>query len=220
MSDSPLFAQADPLPDSLPLFPLPNAVAMPGCQLPLNVFEPRYINMVMDALGEHRLIGMVQPEGGQTNAGEPRVYTTGTAGRITHFHETDDKRLLIVLTGVCRFDIIDEMTIAKGYRRASIDWRRFQNDLNNPPNTELDRGYLIRELEIYLMQKKLETDWKTLEEVATPDLINRLICHLPFEVAERQLLIQSVNLEERMLNLLTLLRCEATDSRVASHRAH
>ena len=220
MSDKPFLTYQEQLPDSLPLFPLPNAVAMPGCQLPLNVFEPRYINMVLDALGEHRLIGMVQPDPSQTDSVEPRLYGTGTAGRITYFQETTDQRLMIVLTGVCRFDLRALTTTERGYRRAQVDWRRFQHDLSAPPLLEIDRAHLIRQLQIYFSQKKLETDWKILEEVATPDLINRLICLLPFEVAERQLLIQSVNLEERMMNLLTLLRYEGNDAHAASHRAH
>src|SRR5512137_1665098 len=94
----------DKLPASLPIFPLPHAVVMPGCQLPLNIFEPRYLNMVFDALGEQRLIGMVQPELSAYDEKAVALYKTGTAGRITFFNETNDGKLMVVLTGVCRFD--------------------------------------------------------------------------------------------------------------------
>ncbi len=104
----------DNLPASLPIFPLPHAVAMPGCQLPLNIFEPRYLNMVFDALGEQRLIGMIQPEFSASDEKKPSLYKTGTAGRITFFNETSDGRLMVVLTGVSRFDIREEIPSTAG----------------------------------------------------------------------------------------------------------
>ncbi|CAG0947976.1 partial Lon protease 2, partial [Anaerolineae bacterium] len=128
MSAHPFSLPFDQLPASLPIFPLPHAVAMPGCQLPLNIFEPRYLKMVFDALGDQRLIGMVQPELSAADAKTLALYKTGTAGRITFFNETSDGRLLVVLTGVCRFDIVEEIPTTRGYRRALVDWSRFRCD--------------------------------------------------------------------------------------------
>jgi uncharacterized protein len=120
MKTNPWMLPFDKLPASIPIFPLPNAIVMPGCQLPLNIFEPRYLRMVLDAMAGERMIGMVQPDPASSK-GKVSVYRTGTAGRITFFNEIDDGRLMIVLTGVCRFDIQEEVPTVRGYRRAAAD---------------------------------------------------------------------------------------------------
>jgi hypothetical protein len=211
MSSHPFALPFDQLPSDLPVFPLPHAVAMPGCQLPLNIFEPRYLNMVFDALGEQRMIGMAQPEFAASGETSPTLYKTGTAGRITFFNETGDGRLMIVLTGVCRFDIQEEIPTARGYRRVRADWSRFAGDLEESAVTVAERG----QLRDYCAHKRLGIEWPALEDVGMGDLVNRLTCVLPLEIAERQLLVEAVTLNERLDLLTTLLRCETLEQPAA-----
>jgi Lon protease-like protein len=210
----------DKLPASLPIFPLPHAVVMPGCQLPLNIFEPCYLNMVFDALGEQRMIGMIQPELSASDEMALALYKTGTAGRITFFNETGDNRLMVVLTGVCRFNIIEEIPSAHGYRRVLADWSRYRCDTEADSVTEMERGFFLKQLRDYCEYKHLEIEWSVLEHVSMVDLINRLTCVLPLEVAERQLLIEAVTLPERMEILSMLLRCETLETTADASRRH
>ena len=113
------------LPDVLPVFPLANAVVLPGGYLPLNIFEPRYLNMVQDAMEGHRLVGMVQPRDDST---KPELYQVGCAGRVTRYYETQDGRLEIVLSGLCRFRIGEELSTTRGYRLIKPDWSEFEID--------------------------------------------------------------------------------------------
>jgi Lon protease-like protein len=210
------------LPTSLPLFPLANAVVMPGCQLPLNIFEPRYVNMVLDALSSGRMIGMVQPEPAPGGDRHTPLYRTGTAGRITFFTETPDGRLLIVLTGVCRFDIVEEIPTTRGYRRATVDWSRFRCDYEeaSSDSTAVDRQQLLHLLKTYFANKRLDTDWSAMDRLDTIELVNRLTCALPFEVVERQFLVESVSTEHRISSLMALLRCETLEGQGASTHRH
>ena len=207
-------------PVTLPLFPLPHAVVMPGCQLPLNIFEPRYLNLVFDALAEQRIIGMIQPELSVSDEKSLALYKTGTAGRITFFNETHDNRLMVVLTGVCRFDISEEIPTTRGYRRAQVDWSRYRCDTEEDTVSEMERGHFLQQLRGYCEYKRLDIEWPVLENVSMFDLINRLTCVLPLEVAERQLLIEAVTLPERLDILSMLLRCETLESTSDVSRRH
>lgn len=220
MSAHPFSLPFDQLPTSLPIFPLPHAVAMPGCQLPLNIFEPRYLNMVFDALGEQRLVGMVQPEFSTADEKTPTLYKTGTAGRITFFNETNDGRLMVVLTGVCRFDIKEEIPTTRGYRRVQADWSRFRHDGEDGTVSDTERGQFLQQLRDYCTFKQLDIEWPALENVGMEDLVNRLTCVLPMEVAERQLLVEAVTLPERLDILTTLLRCETLETSADASRRH
>jgi len=210
----------DDLPDSLPIFPLPHAVVMPGCQLPLNIFEPRYLNMIFDALAEQRMIGMIQPELAESDEKFLPLYKTGTAGRITFFNETNDNRLMVVLTGVCRFDIKEEIPTTRGYRRVMVDWSRYHGDTEEDSVTEIERGHFLQQLRDYCDYKHLDIEWPVLEHVTMVDLVNRLTCVLPLEVAERQLLIEAVTLPERLEILTMLLHCETLESTSDASRRH
>jgi len=141
-------------------------VVMPGTQLPLNIFEPRYLNMTLDALAAERMIGMVQPN--PTEQSRESVFSTGTAGRITQFMETNDGRLLVVLTGVCRFDIQEELATTRGYRRVVTDWSRFQADYEEQAASEIEHHAVIALLKPYFARKALETDWAQLENLELP----------------------------------------------------
>ena len=221
MSTPPSFTLPfDKLPASLLLFPMPHAVVMPGCQLPLNIFEPRYLNMVFDALAEQRLIGMVQPEITASDEKILALYKTGTAGRITFFNETNDNRLMVVLTGVCRFDIKEEVPTTRGYRRVLVDWSRFRGDTEEDSVSDMEHGHFLQQLRSYCEYKRLDIEWPVLEHVSMVDLINRLTCVLPLEVAERQLLIEAVTLPERLEILSMLLRCETLETTSDASRRH
>ncbi|MDD5033583.1 MAG: LON peptidase substrate-binding domain-containing protein [Methylococcaceae bacterium] len=207
------------LPASLPIFPLPNAVVMPDCQLALNIFEPRYLNMVFDALGADRMIGMVQPKPAvEGHAAD--LYRTGTAGRITFFNETNDGRLMLVLTGICRFDIQEEIPTTRGYRRVQSDWSRFHCDYEDCSIAETERNHFIQQLRHYFACKRLEIDGQGLENMAMADLINRIICFLPLEVVERQLLIEAVSVPERVATLTALFQYDTQDMPADATRRH
>ncbi|UZR30238.1 LON peptidase substrate-binding domain-containing protein [Methylococcus mesophilus] len=192
------------LPESLPMFPLPGAVVMPGCQLPLNIFEPRYLNMVFDALGADRMIGMVQPDPSASEE-DAAVCRTGTAGRITSFSETQDGRLIIVLTGICRFDVGEELAVTRGYRRVMARWGRFSVDYEADEGECEERHRLYPLLRTYFSRKSMEVDDLLLEKMPTTSLVNLMIGQLPFEMAERQALVEAVSVAERLDHLAQLL---------------
>lgn len=219
MAPNPFTLPYSQLPKTLPIFPLANAVVMPGCQLPLNIFESRYLNMVFDALGAERLIGMVQPD--PSGEGEAPVYRTGTAGRIISFNETQDGRLLIVLTGVCRFDIEQEITTQRGYRRAAVDWGRFAGDydaINHDKDYERER--LLSLLKEYFERKGMETNWGMVEQMPIPLLTNVLTGQLPFDPPERQALVEEVGLRERVEKLINLLEFDVVGTQMADGTRH
>ncbi len=195
----------DALPRELPIFPLPGVAVMPGTQLPLNVFEPRYLKMVFDTLGGHRMIGMVQPQQGEDDNEPVSVYRTGTAGRISSFSETKDGRLMIVLTGVCRFDIIEEVEKDTAYRNVIVDWSRFHPDYGKDPGQIADRQRLLGALRLYCDQKDVQIAWKEAEELGDKDLVDLLTVHLPLQSQDKQALIESVHLQERIDLLQGLL---------------
>ena len=139
----------DGLPQVLPIFPLPGVLLLPGGRLPLNIFEPRYVAMVRDALSGERLIGMIQPNEAAEDVGAAPTYSTGCTGRITAFSETDDGRYLITLTGLIRFDVARELPALSGYRRVMPDYSRFRGDLSDDP-AQIDREAFLEALGTYL----------------------------------------------------------------------
>lgn len=220
MSHHPFLIPYKKLPVTLPLFPLPGAVVMPGCQLPLNIFEPRYLNLVFDALGAHRLIGMIQPKTGENGTKDVPLYATGTAGRIVSFAETSDGRLLTVLAGVCRFDLDSEIPTTRGYRRASVSWERFAEDYSEQPRSPIPRGELLSNLREFFAIKKLETDWEAIERLDDLMLCNVLTGVLPLGVAERQTLVDAVTLDARVARLNSLLAFEVAESNASTVTRH
>lgn len=209
----------DQLPETLPIFPLANAIVMPGCHLPLNIFEPRYLEMVFDSLKELRLIGMIQPE----DSGQERspLYRTGTAGRVVSFNELPDGRLFIVLSGICRFDIREEIPSDKGYRRVAIDWSRFRGDyMALPEEVHFDRTRLMSLLKTYFERKGFHIDWTNAEDMPVALLVNALAGQLPFAIPEKQSLIEAVTPEERVSRLIHLLEFDAAANAYADSRLH
>jgi len=192
---SPFTQTFEQLPDTLPVFPLPGAVLLPGGDLPLNIFEPRYLNMVQDALATQRLIGMIQPLNEQP---VPELYPIGCAGRITRYLETEDGRLEIVLSGVCRFRVLEELAGIRGYRVVRPDWQPFAQDYQQQSVDEALRQAFRSGLERYFAEHKMQADWDKLEQLSVEELSSNLIAVLPLNAAEKQLLLEAPDLPRRL----------------------
>jgi hypothetical protein len=196
------------LPRVVPIFPLPGVLLLPGGRLPLNIFEPRYLAMVRDALAGERAIGMIQPREEATDAGAAKVYETGCLGRITAFSETDDGRYLITLTGLIRFDVARELPPLEGYRRVTTDYHRFRRDLEGgaeagteagaePEAGAIDRARLLETVGCYFEAQGIEGDWKAIEEAGDAALVTWLAMLCPFAGPEKQALLEAMSLAER-----------------------
>jgi len=204
----------DDLPDSLPVFPLSGVLLLPNGRLPLNIFEPRYLAMTQDALGcRHRLIGMIQPTDAVDSAasGQPALYRTGCAGRITAFQETDDGRYLITLTGICRFRVAAELPEERGYRRVTPDWTPFREDLEDWEAAQLDRDRLLTSLKPYFRARGIDANWDLLKSVDEETLVTSLSMICPFDAREKQALLEAATLPDRAQMLLTLVEMAALD---------
>ncbi|MEM1277956.1 MAG: LON peptidase substrate-binding domain-containing protein [Pseudomonadota bacterium] len=199
------FAPAD-LPEVVPVFPLPGALLLPRGRLPLNIFEPRYLAMLDDTLrSDHRLIGMVQPM--ESNESPPKLHQIGCAGRVTSLSETEDGRYLIALSGVCRFRIKAERDGFTPYRRVRADWSDFHDDLAGSEDDQaFDRKSFFEVLKRYFEASSLSSDWDSLETAETELLITSLSMMCPFEVEEKQALLEAPNLKDRRETLEALMR--------------
>ncbi len=207
MSTNPFVPQFDSLPNTLPIFPLPGAIVMPQSELPLNIFEPRYLNMVNDVLGSHRLIGMIQPD--PKAKAEGATYRTGCAGRITQFRETSDGRIELLLSGVCRFDLGEELPTTRGYRLIVPDWSRFADDYaDHEEQLQGERQRLIATLERYLDARELEADLAMFERLPVGRLLDSLMMALPLTEQEKQMLMETVEAEKRLASFIALLQTD------------
>lgn len=207
MSQNPFDPSFDQLPETIPVFPLTGALLLPGGKLPLNIFEPRYLNMVQDALAGPRLIGMVQPLPEAPDGIPPPLYRTGCAGRITSFSETDDGRLLITLTGLCRFQVGEELATMRGYRRVIAQWSGFQADLAEPaPAAEaVDRDRLGRALKAYFKHQGISANWDAIAQAPDDRLVTSLAMICPFSASEKQALLEAPDRSGRAEMLLALI---------------
>jgi Lon protease-like protein len=213
LARSSFFPAFEQLPRTLPIFPLEGVVVMPEAELPLNIFEPRYLHMVEDALAIHRMIGMVQPLTGSTREPLP-VYSIGSAGRITAYRETDDGRILLTLTGVCRFDIREELASIRGYRRVVPDWNRFRGDYDEDTGDQplVDQARFFRALARFLKARDLEADVRALQQLPLGPLVSRLATVLPLDPAEKQALVEAVEARARAQALLAALELSIEDA--------
>lgn len=194
----------DALPGELAIFPLAGVLLLPRGQLPLNIFEPRYIAMVDAALRTpSRLIGMVQPDAN----GE--IYKVGCAGRISSYNETPDGRYEVVLTGVCRFKVESELSQADGYRRAQASWDQFKNDLEPMGCLDMDRDKLKKLLKNYFHHQGLTCSWEAVDNAADEKLITSLAMICPFDAHEKQALLEAPCCKERAKLFMTLLEMDA-----------
>ena len=203
------YVKAADLPQVIPVFPLPGAILLPRGQLPLNIFEPRYLNMIDDAMAGDRIIGMLQPQAGSSHL--PGLSPVGCAGRITSFAETSDGRYLITLTGCARFRLASELPAQTPYRQIRADFAPFEDDLSAPPVDDigLDRDGLLDALRAYLETRGLDIDWDTAETAPPEALINSLSMALPFEPPEKQALLEAPGLIDRSTVLTALLTIDA-----------
>ncbi|HRD45182.1 MAG TPA: LON peptidase substrate-binding domain-containing protein [Caulobacter sp.] len=203
------YRKAVDLPLVVPVFPLDGALLLPGGQLPLNIFEPRYLNMIDDAMAGDRLIGMVQTRGGERDA--PGLARVGCVGRITSFAETADGRYLISLTGLCRFAVGEELPVRTPYRQVRAQFDRFERDLRPGEDTAagLDKQEFLTALGHYLEHRGLGIEWEAAQSAPVDALINSLAMGLPFDAAEKQALLEAPTLEDRAATLTALLEIDA-----------
>lgn len=202
---------APELPETFPVFPLAGALLLPGGRLPLNIFEPRYLAMVEDALAAGRLLGMIQPDGSRSPAAAgPALYSVGCLGRLCSFSETDDGRYLITLVGVSRFAVREELPLRRGYRRVRAAFAPFSGDLAVPqPDPELDRAALLGVLRRYFEHHAFDANWEAIGQMADEPLVMTLAMVCPFAVAEKQALLEASTPFERARVLLALLQIDA-----------
>lgn len=197
------------LPRMLRIFPLQRAVLLPGQNLPLNIFEPRYLHMVFDALGNGRMIAMIQPRDSGADGEEPPIFDVGCAGRITSFEETGDGRLLIQLTGTCRFEVEQEVEPTNGYRRVLPDWSRYAADLQPPPEPGIGFSDLEEALRRFAAANRLQMPWDALPTLPSATLIDLLCMQLPLDVKDVQALIEADTMVERAHALRAVLEIAA-----------
>ena len=195
------------LPDTVPLFPLPSALLLPRARLPLTIFEPRYLAMLEDTLKtKHRIIGMVQPLDEPSASGTPRLHRIGCAGRVVAFSEIDGGRYRITLGGVSRFRILDLQQGFSPYVRAEADWTSFARDLGKTEvDAEFDRPKFLELLGRFFRATGLNSDWSSLEKAEDELLINSLSMLCPFDVEDKQALLEAPTLTDRRETLVTLI---------------
>ncbi len=204
--------QRTKLPAAIPIFPLSGALLLPNGQLPLNIFEPRYLRMVDDALGAERMIGMIQPLDPARGGDEPPLYDVGCAGRITSFTETGDGRYLITLTGLHRFRIEGETGDAAPYRIANVDWGAFNIDAHRDISGDtVDREEFIEIMQDYLEAESLKTDWDAVDEAPIEALVVSLAMGCPFAPNEKQALLEAVTVADRAECLMALMEMSGAD---------
>lgn len=215
---SPIQSRYEDLPEELSIFPLSGALLLPWGRLPLNIFEPRYLNMTLDALSVGRIIGMVQPDYDRDAKSDapgnpdPSVYSVGCAGRIASFEETEDGRLLIMLKGLCRFSIVKEIEGRKGYRRVHASYEAYKADLDAPTNFEINRELLFERLRPYLEAHAMPISADVLKGLSDSALVTSVCMVCPFDPREKQALLEAPTLKARTETLLVLLQIAAFEA--------
>ncbi len=193
------------LPATVCLFPLAGALLLPGGRMPLNIFEPRYLQMLDHAIAGTRLLGIVQPalDGGLRADGEPELCAVGCLGRVTSFAESGDGRYLITLQGVCRFRIVHELAVKTPFRQCRAT--PFLADLgDDPAATEVDRPALLKAFRAYLTANELEADWESVSRADNAMLVNALSMMAPYGPAEKQALLEAPDLKTRAETLIAI----------------
>jgi len=223
---SPVQTRFEELPAHLPIFPLSGALLLPWGRLPLNIFEPRYLNMTLDALMVGRIFGMIQPdpEKAPKNApgtekipleAEPALYQVGCAGRIASFEETEDGRLLILLKGLCRFRVVKEIDGRSGYRRVQAAYDAFKPDMDLPGKFDLDREKMLTYLKPYLESHSIPVNADLLKGLSDANLVTTLCMICPFNPREKQALLEADSISDRATVLIKLLQMGVFDASAA-----
>lgn len=200
MTPNPFASTIDNLPEVLPIFPLNGVLLLPFGNLPLNIFEDRYLAMVDEALRTHRMIGMIQPQ-----SDSDALYKTGCAGKITEFSETGDRRYLITLTGVSRFTVIEELEMQQSYRLIRPGWEAYNGDLKSERCVNLNRPKLKALLQKYFEREDMECDWDAVDDAPDQKLITCLSMACPLEPEEKQALLEADCCESRANLFMTML---------------
>ena len=197
------------LPTTIPIFPLKNALLLPGRQLPLNIFETRYLSMVSNALKTDKIIGMIQPTEKKDlkhkNNGE-EVYEIGCAGKIVSSNQTPDNRYEIILQGVSRFSILKELEKVSGYRRVKVNWKNFKSDLKKGSQEFIDRSLLKNVLGDFAKKHSVQLDWEGLDKMKDQYIIGALIAFYPFQSNENQSILESKNEKEQAKTIISLMQ--------------
>jgi uncharacterized protein len=206
-----VYTKPGDLPALIPVFPLPGALLLPRGQLPLNIFEPRYLAMIDDALRSgHRLIGMIQPDTAHPGSeGRPNLYKIGCVGRITQLAETGDGRYLLQLTGIARFRIEEEVTSTRAYRQCQVTYDPFIDDFTARKGEEaVDRDRVLRALSDFLKANDLKADWDGIKNAPNEALVNALAMMCPYGSAEKQALLEAPDLKTRAEVLVAVTEIE------------
>jgi Lon protease-like protein len=206
----------DDLPNVIPVFPLAGALLLPRGQMPLNVFEPRYLAMIDDVLrSSHRLIGMIQPDPAHPGADQnkPHLFQIGCIGRLTQFAESGDGRYLVQLTGVSRFRIEEELPVVTLYRQCKVTSQPFADDFKaRKGEDEVDRKALLRTLTSFLKANNLKADWDGIENAPNEALVNALAMMSPYDAAEKQAMLEAPDLKTRAEILIAVTEIELAKS--------
>ncbi len=203
----------------IPVFPLSGVLMLPGGNLPLHMFEPRYREMVRDSIAMTRLIGMIQPRetDRESPIGEPDLYNIGCVGKITSFRETDDGRYYLTLRGICRFDYVEEVPNDKLYRTALVSYAKFRAD-TQPVDDEkvLDRDSFLASLRSFFDRHSIDVEWETLAKVPDVPLVRSFAMTCPFEPSEKQAILEASSVAERarmVMSLIEMALAQPGDSR-------
>ncbi|WP_407167754.1 LON peptidase substrate-binding domain-containing protein [Bradyrhizobium sp. ORS 111] len=206
------------LPEVIPVFPLPGALLLPRGQMPLNIFEPRYLAMVDDALRDgHRLIGMIQPDVTHSpNEAKPVLFRVGCAGRITQLAESGDGRYILELTGVARFKVVEELAVQTPYRQCKVDFFSFTDDFTARKGEEaVDRKALLEVLADFLEANNLKVDWEGIEAAPNEALVNALAMMSPYGPAEKQAMLEAPDLKTRAEILIAVTEMDLAKKRTS-----
>ena len=202
------------LPSQIPIFPLSNFIIFPETTVPLNIFEPRYLQMVDDSMKSHRLIGMIQPKK-QFKDEKPELFDVGCVGKITSFNETDDGRYLIIINGLTRFKVLKEVDTEKLYRICNVDFDDYKNDFNKKKEDSLkysDLNLIFKDLRSLFKKQGYSINLKDLENQRIDKTINSLAMASPFSLEEKQILLETPSLNNRKLKLEEILRTYILDN--------
>ena len=195
------------LPNTIPIFPLSNFIIFPKTTVPLNIFEPRYVDMINDSMKSNKLIGMIQPKKPSDDLTSPILHNIGCLGKITSFKETEDRRYLIELKGLIRFELIKEIVNSTKYREYEVDFKRFDHDLDEKKE-ELkfsDLELIFRDLKVLFEKRGFIINWKELEKQSLDETINALAMASPFSLEEKQILLEAENLSKRKKKIAEIL---------------
>ena len=201
------------LPNTIPIFPLSNFIIFPKTTVPLNIFEPRYVDMINDSMKSNKFIGMIQPKNSNNNQSEPILHDIGCLGKITSFKETEDGRYLIELKGLIRFKILQEIKNSKTYREYEIDIKNFNHDLEEK-NENLkfsDLEMIFKDLKSLFEARGFIINWKELEKQSLDETINALAMASPFTLEEKQVLLEAKNLDVRKNKIAEILNTYTFD---------